>query len=242
MPRGYPDYVTPNTTFSNVQFDGSAIVAGLGGMVSIDGRGTSMFVDMFARGGGAWQQFKNSKGAYPRLTYSHPYVFTPPVSMLLDPVENGGESAVLRSFGVLPHSNIGVEMVIFVPADGCHPRIGVSHWGRNEYQYYYEVLLNRADETVEVITDDGYQVAYDFSDRYELPYGWIYIKLVISPDENRYNRMIFGNVPVDLSGYYATEGDQGFIGRTDVIIKAVGVGDNFGAVSVGYFRLTIDEP
>lgn len=242
MPRGYPDYQSPNTTFANVQFDGSAIVSGLGGAVSIDGRGYSLFVDTFDRGVGSWGLTSAGSGIVPRLSFIQPYVYKPPVSLLLDPVAHAGESSASRSFGVLPHAKIGVETVIFVPADGANPRIGISHWGDNEYQQGYSVQVNRANETIEVLTDSGYETAYDFSSRYELPYGWIYMKLVVDPMYRYYERLIFGNLPIDLSSYQGQEGDQGFIGRTDVFISALGDGDNYGALAVGYFRLTIDEP
>lgn len=242
MPRGAPDYLAPDTTVSTVNFDSSELLVGLQGVKSIDGRGSAIYADRFNQGLDGFRATCTNGANLPHLSTSYPYVFLPPVGVLLDPVAAGKKSFIYREIGAMVDSSFGVEVAFRFYGQSSNMRIHYSHIGGNGVEYIGEVRYDAPDSKL-YITSGGVDVEILDTSLYSNNIsGWVAFKMVMDFKRDRYKRFVFGTQDIDINDYQLEIGGVGALGSSVVTVSADGDGVFIDPVGVGYVILTIDEP
>lgn len=242
MARGSADYGYFNNQVATTQYDMSALIPYLRGVVSIDGRGRIIYLDTFTHGLAAWaEEDPDEESIY--IDDHFGKVLIPPVSCHFHTTLGGDPLSISKSVGVYADGRVGFEIwglgwmrdgetniqIYKTVASG----LSMSAWlkyTRPERKFY---IQNSAGTFVEVL---------DMSDTTLEDWGWFPIKLVADFATRQYVRLIIASQEIDISAYDLCEG--AVTGSDcasffyEVIPSVNGAGDSY----LGGIILTMDEP
>lgn len=242
MPRGNPDYLSPNSNVSTVQFDGASIVGGLGGIQSVDGRGRIVYADKFSNGLNSWYKSYSGAGIAPYLSYDNGYPFYPPVSVVLDPVAAAGNSVLTNQFPFVYSGRFGLEVAFYTGVTVAGFSLYVDQIISSQRLYQMEIKYSRLDKKLYILDPSGYVDLLDFTTWGDIPEDWFTVKLVFDTSKDVYSRAVIGGVEFDLSGYSIRNFEWAAAPRLYISLKCVGEVGFVEPSGVGYVIITNDEP
>lgn len=241
MPRGSYDYFTPTSGISAQQIDGSALLAGLGGVQPVDGKGRLYFYDTFAKGLKRWELIRSGTGSYPKL--SDFLVFAPPVSVQFSPnTELGNGSAMMRmGFIFTGNNDLGMEFAINQEAQ-ANIFSGIMTVSDGTRNYQAELRINPETRGLDLNTSTGYVEVMPLPLNVGTP-AWLQFKFVIDTGTHSYKRVIVGNKSIDVDYLIkdvgaATAGDYHLL----MTFYCTGLAGSEDSTRLGYVILTTDEP
>jgi len=242
MASGAPDYLAVTSANYSLQYDMSSLIASLGGVQSIDGRGRPIYVDDFRSGLRNWSLSSTGNGSVPRKgeTYKYCYLSGLGCEMVLG--AHSSTSLLFKYLASVASGKIGVETIVYLaPTTGSfYLRIDWnSLLGRAGYARFN---LRPSSAGLEIVDALGTQLLETIGGAYGYTAGWYPVKMVIDVDTGYYVGLQLGKRVYDLSAYQMNSSVDDATGSISIEAVAYTAAGNIQNVGLGYFILTLDEP
>ena len=242
MPRGHADYSNPAYKIGAVNIDQNTIIAGLGGVVSVDARGRILFADKFDNGLTGWRISSTASGADPFVSPSHKAAYFGGTGVFLSPLANAQQSWMIKDLGAVLDGQYGLEVMLYMETTSPIVKITISSRDSDGMQYVAAIRTDPEDEKI-YLNESGEDVTvYDYSGYDDPLLGWTSLKIVGDWNTKKFIRACVGQQQFDLSANDLVEGDTGIPGETRIQVLAQGVTGYVSDIGAGYVIFTVDEP
>lgn len=240
--RGYWDYGTPQYQTATTISDLGAVIAGLRGVLSMDGRGRVVVLDDFDAGLGSWKATTAGAGVAPVAVNIADKMFRGPVVAKLAPVAVGGVSGISRDLYLAKLSRTGIETNFLLGANSADIDLTVSAYNSDDSRTYSATLRYRQADQHWTLSTAGTPVVLDWSTFLFPGPGWMPVKLVVDPLTKTAVRAVIAGVEVDLTGAGTLSSFLAAPGYCSYLVRAVGLDTHVNPLYLGYAILTSDEP
>lgn len=240
MPRGHPDYDTPDYQIAHVTLDPSLVLTAVKGVNSVDGKGRVWKVDNFNSGFGAWGGDFGGDGVSPALSTLQPEIDNTSVRLVPGTLASNGESSINQVLIVATPIHMGIEAGVYLDNNSPDYIISVDY-RKTGASFYAQMKVSEADRKIYIRDSGGFVQVATLSAQTFTP-GWLPVKLVIDFSDNTYERVVYGGNSVDVFNYSVVSFVADGIGSLLVKVTALSNAANNSDAFIGHTIFTLDEP
>jgi len=247
MPRSWYDYGDPSTLLSGKQVSNVELIQVLTGVQLLDGIGLTKYFDIFSSGWCGWRPNTVGAGLTPYL-YDLGLIARVPsyksgFEVILDAGNTAGAKSYINKDGNFgSHSTVGIEVGFVLEQFSGNVEVAIDYHRKGSNPKFAQVKINTSTKQMQIKVN-GIDTAID---SIVLPVSLVglhsQVKLVADFENGIYKRVLWNEQRYDLQNYQLSNGTAYSEGEASLIVAHESIGAGTKPLTVGYVRVTIDEP